>query len=464
MLKRLMFMLFALLLTVSSALAQAIAPRCRVCGRKLTECPYKGNHAKKQSEGKKPAEKKKPKKKAPKKKLSHEAEPVEPSATTTPSAQPSTATPTYYGYRIMDDGTVDVYRSEGLIKYLNEKTPATSLKLTGNFGYNGLKALRNHSFKTLDLTDVHVSDSYEEMNAKDHIKCIGNKFHLQWVDGINADTLILPNETERLETAALGYTMKNLYIGKNVKAINFIEADLVDYNLPEDLHESMLENIFVDKKNKDFKSIDGMLFNADGTVLVMFPAGKDNSGDGVEYDVYYIPEQVKKIADGAFFNSKIMYIHLYDNVQEIGYYAFAYSKIEKFQARGIHTINNLAFYHCDYLEYFEFYYKLKKIPADVFEYCPKLTAVSFPEGMPSGKLPDDIFRFSRLLHVIFIGKSRNYESKVKSFYSELANYLRNTCYNCHYPLQIVIRPEEQDVKRYKKVFNDKRKFNIRTSR
>ena len=133
MLKRLMFMLFALLLTVSSALAQAIAPRCRVCGRKLTECPYKGKHVKKQSEGKKPTEKKKPnKKKAPKKKLSHEAEPVKQSA----------ATPTD-GYRIMADGTVDVNNSKGVIKYLNEKTPATSLKLTGWFGYNGLKALRN---------------------------------------------------------------------------------------------------------------------------------------------------------------------------------------------------------------------------------------------------------------------------------------------------------------------------------
>ena len=176
MLKRLMFMLFALLLTVSSALAQAIAPRCRVCGRKLTECPYKGNHAKKQSEGKKPAEKKKPKKKAPKKKLSHKAEPVKPSAATTQSAQPSAATPTD-GYRIMADGTVDVNNSKGVIKYLNEKTPATSLKITGRFGYNGLKALRNHSFKTLNLTDVHVSDSYEETNAKDHIKCIGNNFH-----------------------------------------------------------------------------------------------------------------------------------------------------------------------------------------------------------------------------------------------------------------------------------------------
>ena len=457
MLKRLMFMLFALLLTVSAALAQAIAPRCRVCGRKLTECPYKGNHAKKQSEGKKPAEKKKPKKKAPKKNLSHEAEPVKPSAATTPSAQPSTATPTD-GYRVMADGTVDVYNSKGVIKYLNEKTPATSLKLTGNFGYNGLKALRNHSFKTLDLTDVHVSDSYEETNAKDHIDCIGNKFHLQWVDGINADTLILPNETERLETAVLGYTIKNLYIGKNVKAINFIEADLVDYNLPEDLHENILENIFVDKENKDFKSIDGVLFNADGSELIMFPAGKDYP----DVHQYKTPKQVKKIADGAFFNSKIPYIYLYGNVQEIGYYAFAYSKIEGFGTHRIHTINNLAFYHCDYLESFVFEYELKKMPADIFEYCPKLSEVIFPDGlMPSGKLPADVFRFSKRLYSIVIGHQRE-KNKFKMFDSELANYLSSTRYNCQYPLQIVLYANDQDVKRYKKVFNDKRKFNIRT--
>ena len=359
----------------------------------------------------------------------------------------------------MADGTVDVNNSKGVIKYLNEKTPTTSLKLTGNFGYNGLKALHNHSFKTLDLSDVHVSDSYEETNAKDHIS--GPDFHLQWVDGIKADTLILPNDTRTLGTAALGYTIKNLYIGKNVEVINFIEADLIDYNLPKDFHESVLENIFVDKENKDFKSIDGVLFNADGSELIMFPSGKDYSED----QSYGIPSKVKKIADYAFFNSKNQYIFISDNnVQEIGYYAFAYSKIEYFTlGDGVQTINDGAFYHCDYLKTFVFNYELKKIPAHIFEYCPELAAVAFPEGMPSGKLPDDIFRFSRLLEVIFIGKSRTYESKVKSFYSELANYLRNTCYNCHYPLQIVIRPEGQDVKRYKKVFNDKRKFKIRTS-
>ena len=459
MLKRLMFMLFALLLTVSSALAQAIAPRCRVCGRKLTECPYKGNHAKKQSEGKKPAEKKKPKKKAPKKKLSHEAEPVKPSAATTPSAQPSTATPTD-GYRVMADGTVDVYNSKGVIKYLNEKTPATSLKLTGNFGYNGLKALRNHSFKTLDLTDVHVSDSYEETNAKDHIDCIGNKFHLQWVDGINADTLILPNETERLETAVLGYTIKNLYIGKNVKAINFIEADLVDYNLPEDLHENILENIFVDKENKDFKSIDGVLFNADGSELIMFSPGKENfANSDINRYSYYPPTSLKKIADYAFFNSKAQDVLLNDDVQEIGYSAFAYSKIEEFfPGKKTQIIKDFAFNHCERLTFFMFNHELRKIPADIFEYCPKLYNVYFPDGMPLGKLPDDIFRFSKRLHVIYIGHDRTYERKL--FYSELANYLRNTRYNCQYPLRIVLYSNDQDVKRYKKVFNDKRKFNI----
>ena len=459
MLKRLMFMLFALLLTVSSALAQAIAPRCRVCGRKLTECPYKGNHVKKQSEGKKPAEKKKPnKKKAPEKKPSHKAEPVEPSATTTTSAQPSTATPTYYGYRIMDDGTVDVYRSEGLIKYLNEKTPATSLKLTGNFGYNGLKALRNHSFKTLDLSDVWVTDSYEESNAKDHI--VGAGFHLQWVDGIKADTLILPNDTRLLETAALGYTIKNLYIGKDVVEIFFIETDLIDYNLPKDLHESMLENIFVDKENKDFKSIDGVLFNADGSELIMFPAGKDCRDD----QSYETPIQVKKIADYAFFNSKIPYIYLSDNVQEIGYYAFAYSKIKSFTlGNGIQTINKWAFDHCDYLKDFWFNYELKKMPAHIFEYCPELAMVAFPYGMPFGKLPDDVFRFSKQLAVISIG-TRSPKIRNEAFDSELANYLAFTRYNCEYPLKVILpSPETQDVKRYKKAFNNKRKFKIYTS-
>ena len=453
MLKRFMFMLVALLLTVSSALAQAIAPRCRVCGRKLTECPYKGNHAKKQSEGKKPAEKKKPKKKAPEKKPNHEAEPVEPSATATPSAQPSTATPTYYGYRIMDDGTVDVYRSEGLIKYLNEKTPATSLKLTGNFGYNGLKALRNHSFKTLDLSDVWVTDSYEESNAKDHIHGAG--FHLQWVDGIKADTLILPNDITILETAALGYTIKNLYIGKDVKVINFIEADLSNYNLPKDLHESMLENIFVDKENKDFKSIDGVLFNADGSELIMFPAGKDCRDD----QSYETPIQVKKIADYAFFNSTVREVELNDDAQEIGYSAFAYSKIEDFfPGKKTQIIKDFAFNHCERLTFFMFNHELRKIPADIFEYCPKLYNVYFPNGMRLVKLPDDIFRFSKRLHVIYIGHDRTYERKL--FYSELANYLRNTRYNCQYPLRIVLYSNDQDVKRYKKVFNDKRKFNI----
>ena len=444
MLKRFMFMLVALLLTVSSALAQAIAPRCRVCGRKLTECPYKGNHAKKQSEGKKPAEKKKPKKKAPKKKPSHEAEPVKQSA----------ATPTD-GYRIMADGTVDVYNSKGVIKYLNEKTPTTSLKLTGNFGYNGLKALRNHSFKTLDLSDVWVTDSYEESNAKDHIS--GPDFHLQWVDGIKADTLILPNDTRTLGTAALGYTIKNLYIGKNVEVINFIEADLIDYNLPKDFHESVLENIFVDKENKDFKSIDGVLFNADGSELIMFPSGKDCRDD----QSYETPIQVKKIADYAFFNSTVREVELNDDAQEIGYSAFAYSKIEQFlPGKKTQIINDFAFNHCERLTFFRFNHELRKIPADIFEYCPKLYDVYFPDGMPLGKLPDDIFRFSKRLHVIYIGHDRTYEREFKLFYSELANYLRNTRYNCQYPLRIVLYSNDQDVKRYKKVFNDKRKFNI----
>ena len=270
----------------------------------------------------------------------------------------------------------------------------------------------------------------------------------------------MPNETERLETAVLGYTIKNLYIGKNVKAINFIEADLVDYNLPEDLHENILENIFVDKENKDFKSIDGVLFNADGSELIMFSPGKENfANSDINRYSYYPPTSLKKIADYAFFNSKAQDVLLNDDVQEIGYSAFAYSKIEEFGlGKKTQIINKFAFNHCERLICFVFNHELRKIPADRFENCPKLYLVHFPEGI-LGNLPKDMFKYSYHLTQICIGGNK--KQKNKKFYSELASYLAQSHYNCPRPLSIYVG-QDQDEKQYKNVLKDKRKFKIYT--
>lgn len=59
------------------------------------------------------------------------------------------------------------------------------------------------------------------------------------------------------------------------------------------IYSEKLEAIIVDPKNKNLKSVDGMLFSKDGTNLLKYPAKKA----GKEYS---IPNNVKSICYGAF--------------------------------------------------------------------------------------------------------------------------------------------------------------------
>ena len=54
-----------------------------------------------------------------------------------------------------------------------------------------------------------------------------------------------------------------------------------------------LTSIYVSNDNEYFKSVDGVLFSKDGTVLIAFPRGKDASE-------YSIPDGVKEIGNRAF--------------------------------------------------------------------------------------------------------------------------------------------------------------------
>lgn len=59
------------------------------------------------------------------------------------------------------------------------------------------------------------------------------------------------------------------------------------------IYSEKLEAIIVDPKNKNLKSVDGMLFSKDGTNLLKYPAKKA----GKEYS---IPDNVESICYGAF--------------------------------------------------------------------------------------------------------------------------------------------------------------------
>lgn len=367
MLKRLMFMLFALLLTVSSALAQAIAPRCRVCGRKLTECPYKGNHAKKQSEGKKPAEKKKPKKKkAPEKKPSHKAEPVKQSA-----AVVEENSATNMPYQVIDNHTIIVYNSIGMEQYLKECQVPSKLKIKGRFGLNGFKALQqcNKHFEELDLSDVEPFPFDEDPEF-----LLMGAFSLQCIDGIDADRLDLPNEGY-IDWAAARYTVKTIVIGDKTEIIYFVQT--LNFS-NSNLKESKLTDIIVDKNNKKYKSVNGILLTADGKTLVVYPAGRTRvSADDKNTDI--IPDGVETIQANAFWNCMTDYINL-NKVKTIEKSAFHYSRFRSIVVpQTVRSIDGYAFADCLELRYITFKADIEKGPSGItmFVNCPELYYISF---------------------------------------------------------------------------------------
>lgn len=76
-----------------------------------------------------------------------------------------------------------------------------------------------------------------------------------------------------------------------------------------------LESIEVDSENKDFVSIDGVLFSKDKKTLIRYPGYQDSSG-------YEIPDGVETIAAGAFSNAFIKRLHIPSSVKRIENYAF----------------------------------------------------------------------------------------------------------------------------------------------
>ena len=76
-----------------------------------------------------------------------------------------------------------------------------------------------------------------------------------------------------------------------------------------------LTGYFVDEKNTAYTSVDGILFSKDGTVLVAYPQGKNDTS-------YSIPESVTCIASDAFGGSRLTSVTIPESVTSIRLGAF----------------------------------------------------------------------------------------------------------------------------------------------
>ena len=140
------------------------------------------------------------------------------------------------------------------------------------------------------------------------------------------------------------------------------------------LNSASLAEISVAEGNAAYSSYDGILYNADKTVLVKAPQAKSAVSD--------IPEDVIVIGEGAFFNSQIAEFPVCESVTSIGSMAFAYSKIKSAPLTDyVTSIGSYAFAGCEELETAVLPKGIDTVPEAAFSGCRALGSVTIPASV-----------------------------------------------------------------------------------
>ena len=138
-----------------------------------------------------------------------------------------------------------------------------------------------------------------------------------------------------------------------------------------------LTSINVKANNKYFSSTDGILFNKDVTTLILYPCGKD-------IDSYAVPNGVTTIEDGAFYWCDFLSeITFPDSLKKIGANAFAScGKLTRLQfPESVEEIGEGAFNGCSELQSVKLPSALATLNDDVFANCGKLNKIDFPASL-----------------------------------------------------------------------------------
>ena len=163
-----------------------------------------------------------------------------------------------------------------------------------------------------------------------------------------------------------GTAIKTLELGKNV---NSLGKDLF-------LNNKVFEGFTVIDKNKDYSSVDGVLYNKKGNSLIMFPTGKTGT--------FELPQGVSEIREGAFKNSAITEIKIPQDssLDTIGNNAFEGSKITLISLpEAVTVINAETFKNAENLKAVELGSNVSKIGKSAFEGTKALTEINLPDTL-----------------------------------------------------------------------------------
>ena len=254
-------------------------------------------------------------------------------------------------YSVLDDGTVEITDYNGSAKTVDipEKINGKSVTSIGNCAFRYCTSLKS----------ITIPNSVIEIGSSAFSGCS------------SLTSITIPNSVTEI----------GVYAFKGCTSLTSITIPNSVTNIGDSTFWgcSSLTAIYVAVDNKNYTSVNGVLFNKDKTALICYPAGKTDKS-------YNITNSVTSIGDYAFNGcSSLTSVTIPNSVTEIGGSAFVGCASLKSitMPNSVTSIGDMAFYKCSSLTSITIPDSVTSIGSSAFSDCSKLRSITIPNSVTS---------------------------------------------------------------------------------